>query len=131
MFNREIEALLKIIALSIFADKRVLSTEITAFVESASVIQRHVNSDIVISETKLLLWFELNRAEIQDKMTLGPVGFKRWFEDTLSDLPVLSDKSFISEIIGHIANADEEFHISEKALGVMLERRFGTPAAAA
>ena len=131
MFNREIEALLRIIALSIFADKRVLSDEITTFVESADLIQSHVNSDIVISETKLLLWFELNRDELQDKMTLGPVGFKRWFEDTIAELPVLSDKRFITDIIGEISKADNEFHISEKALGIMLDRAFGNSSAAA
>ena len=131
MFNREIEALLSIIALSIFADKRVLSEEIKAFVESADLIQSKVYSDIVLSETKLLLWFELNRVELQDKMSLGPVGFKRWFEDTVAELPVISDKRFIMEIIGKISKADNEFHISEKALGVMLDRAFGKSSAAA
>lgn len=131
MFNRQINAVLKVIALSIFADKRVLSEEITAFVESADLIQSKVNSDITISETKLLLWFELNRAELQSKMTLGPAGFKHWFENLLSELPVLSDKSFITDIIGRIANADQEFHISEKALGVMLARIFGSPSTTA
>lgn len=111
MFNRQINAVLKVIALSIFADKRVLSEEITAFVESADLIQSKVNSDITISETKLLLWFELNRAELQNKMTLGPAGFKHWFENLLSELPVLSDKSFITDIIGRIANADQELSL--------------------
>jgi len=131
MFNRQINAVLKVIALSIFADKRVLSEEITAFVESADLIQSKVNSDITISETKLLMWFELNRAELQNKMTLGPAGFKHWFENLLSELPVLSDKSFITDIIGRIANADQEFHISEKALGVMLARIFESPSTTA
>jgi len=71
MFNRQIDAVLKVIALSIFADKRVLSEEISAFVESAEIIQSKVQSDIAISETKLLLWFELNRAELQNRMKLG------------------------------------------------------------
>jgi len=71
MFNRQVEAVLKLIALSIVADKRVLSEEITTFVESADVIQHNIQSDIVISEAKLLLWFELNRAELQSKMSLS------------------------------------------------------------
>ena len=64
-------------------------------------------------------------------MSLGPVGFKRWFEDTVAELPVISDKRFIMEIIEKISKADNEFHISEKALGVMLDRAFGKSSAAA
>jgi len=124
MFSREISAVLKIIALSIFADKRVLSEEITAFVESADLIQSQLNSDMVISETKLLLWFELNRAGLQAKMSLGSQDFKFWFETLISELPVLSDTQFITDIIDRISNADGELHISEKALEVMLGRAF-------
>jgi len=131
MFNREIDAVLKVIALSIFADKRVLSEEITAFVKSADRIQSHLNSDIAITETKLLLWFELNRAELQGKMSLGALEFKRWFEILITEMPVLSDKRFITDIIEQISNSDGEFHISEKALEVMLERVFDSSAVAA
>ncbi len=130
MFSREISAVLKIIALSIFADKRVLSEEITAFVESADLIQSQLNSDMVISETKLLLWFELNRAGLQAKMFLGSEDFKLWFETLISELPVMSDTQFITDIIERISNADGELHISEKALEVMLGRAFQRPASA-
>ena len=131
MFNRQIEAVLKVIALSIFADKRVLSEEITTFVESATLLESKLNSAIKITETKLLMWFEINRAELQDKMSLRSVEFKQWFETLLSDFPVMSDKNFITDIIANIANSDQEFHISEKALNVMLDRVFETPASAA
>jgi len=129
MFNRQIEAVLKVIALSIFADKRVLSEEISAFVESADLIQANLQSDIVISETKLLLWFELNRSEIQNIICLDSAGFQRWFEDLISDLPVLPNTQFITNIIEKIANADGD--ISEKALEVILERSFERPNCAA
>jgi len=131
MFNRQIEAVLKVIALSIFADKRVLSEEITTFVESATLLESKLNSAIKITETKLLMWFEINRAELQDKMSLRSAEFKQWFETLLSDFPVMSDKNFITDIIANIANSDQEFHISEKALNVMLDRVFETPASAA
>ena len=131
MFNREIDAVLKVLALSIFADKRVLSEEISAFVESADLIHQKLNSDIVISESKLLLWFELNRSDLQSKMSLRPAPFQAWFEELISDLPVISDKRFILDIIERISKADGELHISEKALGVMLDRTFKTPASAA
>jgi len=131
MFNRQIEAVLNLISLSIFADKRVLSEEISAFVESADLIQSKLQSDIVISETKLLMWFELNRSELKSIMGLGPAGFKHWFENLISELPVISDKRFIMDIVERISNADGEFHISEKALEVMLERVFERPSFAA
>lgn len=127
MFNRKVHAVLTVIALSVFADKRVLSTEITAFVKSADIIQKKVKSDIPVTEAKLLLWFELNRMNLRDKMKLGPVGFERWFETVLSELSALSDKSFISDIVRRISYADGELHVSEQALSVMLEKKFRGP----
>ncbi len=131
MFNRQVDAVLNVIALSIFADKRVLSEEISAFVESADLLQSKLHSDILISETKLLLWFELNRTELQSKMQLGSSAFQHWFEDLLLELPAMSNKRFITDIVGRISNADGELHISEKALGVMLNRAFDRSFAAA
>jgi len=64
-------------------------------------------------------------------MKLGPAGFKHWFEDLLSELPIMSDKRFIIDIIENIAKADGEFHISEKALEVILNRSFTKPGVAA
>lgn len=124
MFSRKVHAVLTVIALSVFADKRVLSTEITAFVKSADVIQKKVQSDIPVTEAKLLLWFELNRMEIRDKMSLGPVGFKRWFETLMTELVSISDKTFISDLVRLISHADGELHVSERALAVMLENKF-------
>jgi len=127
MFNREIDAVLKVIALSIFADKRVLSSEITAFVESAELIQENVNSDVVITEAKLLLWFELNRADLMEKISLKVTEFEKWFVSLLEDLPVLPNKRFMTEAVERISNSDGEFHISEKALEVILNRVFNLP----
>jgi len=124
MFNREVEAVLSVIALSIFADKRVLSTEIAAFVKSADIIKANVHSDLPLSEAKLLLWFEMNREQIRAKMELDAIEFKAWFEAIFNEFPRLPDKTFISEIVESIARADGELHVSEKALYVMLERNF-------
>lgn len=124
MFNREVEAVLSVIALSIFADKRVLSTEITAFVKSADIIKAHVRSNLPLSEAKLLLWLEMNREQIKAKMQLGPAEFEAWFDSIFEAFAKLPDKTFISEIVETIAQADGELHVSEKALSVMLERKF-------
>lgn len=127
MFNRKVDAVLTVIALSIFADKRVLSTEITAFVKSAGLIQSKVDSAIPVTEAKLLMWFEMNRMHIRDKMSLGPVGFRHWFENLLAEFSTLSDTTFVTDIVDRISHADGELHISEKALAVMLAAKFDGP----
>ncbi len=121
MFNRQVEALLTICALSIFADKRVFASEITAFVQSAAKINTKVESDIVVTEAKLLMWFELNRVHLHDKVSLKPVGFKHWFETVLSDLKGFKDAEFVVEILNYISLADGELHVSERALSVLVD----------
>jgi len=124
MFNHQLEAVLSIMALSIFADKRVLSTEITAFVDAADKVKQNVTTDLPITEAKMLLWFELNRERIRDNMQLGSAEFSAWFSSLLRDLSGLQNKKFISEIVRSIAHADGELHISEQALAIMIDRKF-------
>jgi len=124
MFNRQVEALLTITALSIFADKRVLSSEITAFIKSAKDIDGKIQSRIPITEAKLLIWFEMNRIRLSDKIRLGPAGFKHWFEMVLADLAEFTDIDFLMDLIKRISLADGELHISEKALFVLVEGKF-------
>ncbi len=123
MFNSQVEALLTVLALSVFADKRVLSTEIAAFIESATEINEKVQSDIPVTEAKLLMWFEMNRIRLGDKVRLGPIGFKHWFDSVMSDLAKFSDRDFLIRGLQRISLSDGELHISEKALCVLVERR--------
>lgn len=124
MFNRQVEALLTIAALSIFADKRVLSSEISTFIKSAQDINERVDSAIPITEAKLLMWFEINRMRLNDKVRLRPIGFKRWFDTVMSDLTDYADQAFITDLIERISLADGELHVSEKALTVLVEGKF-------
>ena len=123
MFNRQTEAVLSLTAFSIFADKRVLSEEISKFMSLSNVLRKTDISDIEITEPKLLHWFEMNRSILQDKMTLGPAGLKRWINIVIDDLSEFKQKSLILDWITQIAKADGEHHISEKALFVLLEDR--------
>ena len=123
MFNRQTEAVLSLTAFSIFADKRVISEEISKFMSLSKVLRTTDISDIEITEPKLLHWFEMNRANLQDKMTLGPAGLKRWINMVIDDLSEFKQKSLILDWITQIAKADGEHHISEKALFVLLEDR--------
>lgn len=122
MFNNEVNGVLTLIALSIFADKRVLASEITSFIKSAGVINKKVKSETPITEAKLLAWFENNRIFLRDKTLLGPVGFEHWFKTILTDVSDFEDKSFIMDMIEKIAQADGEVHISEKALLALVDR---------
>ena len=123
MFNRQVNAVLTLIALSIVADKRVLSSEITVFIKSAKLINKKIESDLPITEAKLLAWFENNRIILRDKVNLGPVGFERWFETVLADISDFEDKQFIMDMIEKIAQADGEVHVSETALLALVARR--------
>lgn len=122
MFSKEVNGVLTLIVLSIFADKRVLSSEITTFIKSAAIINKKVRSDSPITEAKLLAWFENNRIILRDKTRLGPVGFEHWFATVLADISDFKDKRFIMDMIEKIAQADGEVHISEKALLALVDR---------
>lgn len=120
MFNREIEAVLSLIAFTVFADKRVYSNEIQSFTSSANRLDRTGRSDIPLTEAKLLFWFETNRMQLQDKMRLGPAGLKRWLTLLMKEAKDFPDKSLILDLIHEISKADGELHISEKALSVLV-----------
>lgn len=124
VFSNQVEALLTIIALSIFADKRIFSSEISTFVDSAKEIQAHAASDLPVTEAKLLMWFEMNRMRLSDKIRLGPVGFQHWFESVIGELHHYPDKDFIMTMLDRIAHADGEFHVSERALSVLVRSGF-------
>jgi len=128
MFNRETEALLSLVAFSVFADKRVFADEIDSFVKSAHDLQAAGRSSIRLTETKLLYWFEMNRGQLQDKMKLGPAGLKRWMETMIDDLSAFPDKALILNLIQRISKADGEYHISERAFSELVKRRFAIAA---
>lgn len=128
LFNIQVEALLTVIALSIFADERVLSSEISAFIKSAKDIEAHVTSDVPVTEAKLLMWFEMNRLRLSDKIRLGPIGFKHWFESVIAELSAYSDEAFVVDMLNRISVADGELHVSEKALSVLVEGQFRSQA---
>lgn len=122
MFNKDVNGVLTLIALSIVADKRILSSEITAFIKNAQLIDKKLKNDSPITEAKLLAWFENNRVTLRDKVSLGPVGFEHWFKTVLADISDFEDKSFIMDLIEKISQADGEVHISEKALLALVGR---------
>ena len=118
MISDELHDLLSLLAATIFADKRVFATEIETFLKMAEMIRKIRKTDEALSEAKLLSWFDANVDSIRNK--LQTPDFEPWFYGCLDRLSGLSDKQAVIDIMLKIAIADDEFHISEQALIVLI-----------
>ena len=114
MLSREIDDLLSLLALMIFADKRVLENEISAFVRLADKLQVAREIEPKLSEAKLSVWFETNKEQLQAVLTRDD--FETWLYERLDRLKPLPDKISILAVLCDIASSDGEVHVSEKAL---------------
>ena len=117
MISEELHDLLSVIAVTIFADKRVFAKEIETFLKMSEKVQKLRNSDDSLSEAKLLSWFDSNSAIIRDKIQTPK--FESWFYGCLDRLNGLYDMQAIIDIMSEIAKSDDDFHISEQALIVL------------
>lgn len=118
MISDELHDLLSLLAVTIFADKRVFATEIETFLKLADTIREVRKADEAISEAKLLSWFDENVDSIRHRLQTSD--FEPWFYGCLNRLDGLHDKQALLNIIIKIAKADNEFHISEQALIVLI-----------
>ena len=78
------EHILSLLTATVFADKRVFSEEIKAFLKGAARLDILRYNKTKMSETKLLLWYETNKASVKEKMATPY--FKDWFYDLLEKL---------------------------------------------
>lgn len=122
MISDELHDVLSLLAATIFADKRVFAKEIETFLKAAERIRKIRNTDEVISEAKLLSWFDANVDSIRHK--LQTPDFEQWFYGCLDKLDGLYDKQALVDIMSEIAKADDEFHISEQALIVLTAKHW-------
>lgn len=122
MISEKLHDLLSVIAVTIFADKRVFATEIETFLKMSEKVQQLRKSDDRLSEAKLLSWFDANSATIRDKIRTPQ--FESWFYASLDRLNGLYDKQSIIDIMSEIAKSDDDFHISEQALIVLTANRW-------
>jgi len=98
MLSEEINDLLSLLAIMIFADKRVLENEVSAFVRLADKLQVARDIEPRLSEAKLAVWYEDSK-----------------------DLP---DKLSILSVLCDIASSDGEVHVSERALIKLTAQRW-------
>jgi len=117
MISDKLHDLLNLLATTIFADKRILAKEIETFLKAADDIGQIYKTDETVSEAKLLSWFDSNVDNIRSK--LQTPDFESWFYGCLNRLEGLYDKRALMAIMVDIAKADDDFHISEKALIVL------------
>lgn len=123
MFTVPINNVLTILALTVFADKRVFADEINSFINSARNLESLTDKDQSISPPKLLAWFEVNRDELKARMQHGK-SFEMWLNNLLDALSDHPDRHAILNRMIKISKADGEVHVSEKALLALTARRW-------
>lgn len=123
MFTNSIDSILKLLALTVFADKRVFADEIDTFINSARNFEAFETSETDLSPAKLLAWFETHRGELKDRLE-NLSTFEIWVNNILDDLSDHPEKHAILNRMIKIAKADRELHVSEKALIVLTAQRW-------
>jgi uncharacterized tellurite resistance protein B-like protein len=121
----ELNDILSLLAATIFADKRVYSSEIRAFIETASGLSSVKELDPKVSEAKLLVWYEMHKESVSQN--LEPSNFQEWFQNVANRLRGVPDKKSLLEAMQIISSADGEVHVSERALIVLLEKCWSVP----
>lgn len=128
MFTEQEDDLLTLLAVTIFADKRVFAREIEAFLHSSKTLNLGAGRSKKVNQDTLLLWFEANRQELKAIHTRDD--FADWFADLTRRLAAYPDKEKLLGIMNDIARSDGEVHVSETALMVLCARNWNINIAA-
>lgn len=78
--------------------------------------------DETVTGAAILNWYEDNKDRLMSKVSGD---FKAWFQDIIPEFDTTSFKDEILKAIRDISLADNDDHVSEKALTVLLARRWG------
>ena len=117
MFTKDIEDIMTLLILTVFADKKLYSEEIETFTSLAKEMEVFNCAEKRLSEAKMLIWFENNKFDLMIRLETS--GFDIWFYDLLDRLAHVKDKPLILECMARLAVADDDVHISERALIVL------------
>ena len=123
MNKADLENVLSLLVAAIFADGRVLPSEIKAFLHAASRLDVGPKLASQLSEKKLSTWYEKHKDDIRDKIT-SPY-FKDWFYELLENLSEFEDKDALLAMMKDIALADGRIHVSERTLVGLAARYWG------
>lgn len=117
--------ILTVLAVGIFADKKVFASEIQVFTRSVSRVEL-TNLEIpMISGAQALMWFELNKDNIREKFDGPRADFDNWLIPILERVAEHADTMALLKLLNQISLADDELHISEKALMVLVKKIWG------
>ena len=121
---RDMEDILTLLSIAIFADKRVFLSEIQIFTRSVSSLKLSHLDFSTVTEARALNWFELNRDNLEQKFSLPTGQFEAWLCPILARIRNHADIGALKYLMQLIFEADGEVHISEKALLALLEREW-------
>lgn len=122
MLQENLDDLLCLFAAVIVSDKRVFAEEIQTMLKETSKIQSAVNVESELSEAKVLLWYEMNKASVIEKLSSHE--FETWFYRCLNGLDHIEDKQAVLDVMLKISLADGELHESESGLIALTARHW-------
>jgi len=116
-------AIMSLLALTMFADKQVLAKEIKAFSNAVIRLSRSEVLHSGYTETRAILWYESHKGDLKD--SLKPEVFQIRISELLDSLKGFTRKQDLLTEMIQIANSDQDEHVSEKALTVIIARQWG------
>jgi len=122
MKQSEINDILMILTVGIYADKKIHSSEIQVFIKSVSRMNLSKRDIPKVSEAKALAWFENNKDHIRHIFSGPRSEFDRWFIPILKRVGEHADKPALLHLLNMIFLADHEMHVSETALMTLIKR---------
>lgn len=117
MMSETLNDILNLLAVTVFADKRVFAKEIETFLKVTKKLKHLPNALEGLSEARLLAWFDENSDLIRNR--LESPDFESWLYGCLNRLTDFDHKPVILDLMLEIAKSDGEFHVSEQALIVL------------
>lgn len=122
MQQTDLDDILLLLTVGIYADKRVHSNEIAVFTQSLSRLELSKHDIPKISEAKALAWFEMNKDNVRHIFNAPRSEFNGWFIPILERVGQHAHKSVLLRLLTDIFMADDEMHVSETALDVLIKR---------
>jgi hypothetical protein len=122
MEQTDLNDILLILTVGIYADKKIHSSEIEVFIKSVSRLNLSKRDIPTISEAKALAWFEMNKDNVRHIFNAPRSEFEKWFIPILERVGSHADKEALLHLLNMIFLADREVHISETALMVLIKR---------
>lgn len=105
-YSRDMEALLTMAALSTYLENGMRCDRMAAFTDFAARLEGVDHPDQPITSSDLSAWFSFNRAILRDRLRLGPIGLKMWFEGLVSDLEAFPRQDIVQDILANLSLAD-------------------------